>query len=896
MKNLILQNIVDDISIDSLPISWYNYDFKSFSNKKTLFDFQQKALRNSIKAIWEYYGHTEDFSSIQKDRKEVRRKERLFRIYRNSGFFQNFDFDLNKKKEKKSTKFLLEYDKDYQIIDNKINFKYFINRMSFWMATGSGKTLIIVKLLEILHNLIEGKEIPTNDILFLAHRDDLLEQFKNHVDEFNSFHRDFKINLKDLKDYENVKRLNLLPFKDNILTVFYYRSDLISDVHKEKLVDFRNYDNNGRWYILLDEAHKGDREDSKRQILYSILSRNGFLFNFSATFTDPGDFATCVFNFNLSKFIEQGYGKHIYLSEQEVSAFRDKTIFSEIEKQKIVLKTLILFAYINKYSEKVKKIDKNFYHRPLILTLVNSVNIEDADLLLFFQELEKIGSKRINKKLFALAINEILKEYKNKPKFIFEDVELLTDSKLIAALTHDDILKYVFNSKTPGKIEVLKIPNNKKELIFKLHTADKPFASIKIGDISSWLKEKLTGYEINESYKNESVFEKINYDDSDINILMGSRSFYEGWDSNRPNLVLFVNIGIGKDAKKFVLQAIGRGVRIEPLKDKRKRIKQLYNSKEIDEYKFNKVIKNVLPLETLFIFGTNPENLKEVIATLNIEQTESLLGSEFILNKQVENKLLLIPIYRESSKILAEERHIQKFFLNEEDFELADNYFKYLGDKVVLANHNCDLKVLKKVNLSLVNPEGYYSFDSSQIILHPNLMLERIIEHFSLRQKEFDKFKELQDEIVHFKKIKYSGDEKLSEFIKKIRQVKAFDQKKVKEKQLKLEFEDDKNIDKYTKRIQHLEKDYKNEEEFEDLKIKFIISSLPIIAEVNSLPLIYFSKITISQNSNAYIILSLKSFLSYTIERPMLEPSVSGLITTGNPRALFIFSLSFITI
>ncbi|MHB8280303.1 MAG: hypothetical protein ACYDIA_22015 [Candidatus Humimicrobiaceae bacterium] len=44
--------------------------------------------------------------------------------------------------------------------------------------------------------------------------------------------------------------------------------------------------------------------------------------------------------------------------------------------------------------------------------------------------------------------------------------------------------------------------------------------------------------------------------------MMGSRSFYEGWDSNRPNLLLFVNIGVGSDAKKFVLQSVGRGVRV----------------------------------------------------------------------------------------------------------------------------------------------------------------------------------------------------------------------------------------------------------------------------------------------------------------------------------------------
>jgi type III restriction enzyme len=99
--------------------------------------------------------------------------------------------------------------------------------------------------------------------------------------------------------------------------VFYYRSDNLSDEQKERIVDFRNYDNGGRWYVLLDEAHKGDKEDSKRQHIYSILSRNGFLFNFSATFTDSRDIVTTVYDFNLARFVEEGYGKHIAILRQE---------------------------------------------------------------------------------------------------------------------------------------------------------------------------------------------------------------------------------------------------------------------------------------------------------------------------------------------------------------------------------------------------------------------------------------------------------------------------------------------------------------------------------------------------------------------------------------------------
>ena len=72
--------------------------------------------------------------------------------------------------------------------------------MSFWMATGSGKTLVIVKLLEILGKLIKENKIPKKDILFLTYREDLLEQFKNHINEFNNANNDVYINFFDLKN------------------------------------------------------------------------------------------------------------------------------------------------------------------------------------------------------------------------------------------------------------------------------------------------------------------------------------------------------------------------------------------------------------------------------------------------------------------------------------------------------------------------------------------------------------------------------------------------------------------------------------------------------------------------------------------------------------------------
>jgi len=764
---LYLQNILEDIAFDNLPAKWQNFDLAKFSKDKTLYDFQKQGLEHALKALHLFYKENNG------------KKEELYRKYEANGYEEQFDYDLEKKKDSKTIKYLLEYDKDYSVLDNKISFSHFINRMSFWMATGSGKTLILVKLINLLGQLESKKEIPQKDILFLAHRDDLLAQFKQHVDEFNSYNFDTKINLRSLKEYESVKRENALPFSKNEITVFYYRSDLISDERKETIVDFRNYDNNGQWYILLDEAHKGDKEDSKRQMLYSILSRNGFLFNFSATFTDPRDYATCAFNFNLSKFIEEGYGKHIFVSDQEVTAFRDKDDFSKIEKQKIVLKTLLLQTYINKYFEKIRKKEKKLYHRPLLLTLVNSVDTKEADLKLFFSELEKVAKKEIRSSLLEDAKKELLAEFSQDCRYVFENTEVVIDKNTFSKITYQNILESVFNTKHSGNIEVLKIPGNKNEIIFKLQTSEKPFALIKIGDISGWLKDKLQGYEIIESFENESVFKRINNDDSEINILMGSRAFYEGWDSNRPNLLLFVNIGVGKDAKKFVLQSVGRGVRIEPLKNKRKRLINLYNAKEVSEKIFTNVRQLITPIESLFVFGTNAENLKQIIKTLKEEEQDKDIGHAFTINEEASKHTLLVPIYKKSEKIFADVKEIQKFSINKEDYNSTKELLQYLGEKVALTKYECEAKVLLKVSDSVEDDEEekYFDHNEARIVDEPEILLGRLFDYFSIEDREFDKFKELEDEIVHFKKIKFSDGDKYEELLQKLEKIKMLPEK-----------------------------------------------------------------------------------------------------------------------
>ncbi len=832
MSKLILQNIADDISFDNLPAVWQNFDLKSFSKEKTLYDFQQKALENALKVLWKYYESEIDYQENGKLEVNQKRKEEFFKFYTADPNFpeKSAEYDLTKKERKKTAKLIEEY---YPVKGGKVGFENFINRMAFWMATGSGKTLIIVKLIEVFKKLIENKEIPSNDILFLTHRDDLLSQFKEYIHEFNASNSDIFINLKSLKEYDAVKRETQSLFKDKEITIFYYRSDLISDEHKEKIVNFRNYDNGGRWYILLDEAHKGDKEDSKRQIIYSILSRNGFLFNFSATFTDPRDFITTGFNFNLKEFIEAGYGKFIYLSQEEIKAFKEKEDFSAVEKQKIVLKSLILLSYIRKFAEKIKKIQKRFYHYPLLLTLVNTVNPKEIekepDLVLFFKEIEKIGQGKIDKKLFELTKKELVEKFGVDKKILIpEREEFRVDGKLLKQITFQDVLKNVFNSKSFGDIEVLTIPGNRQEMVFKLRTSEKPFALIKIGDISNWLKNQLEGYEINESFDNKSVFDEINRDDSDINILMGSRSFYEGWDSNRPNIILFINIGVGKDAKKFVLQSVGRGVRIEPIKNERKRLWYLYTTKKMKEDIYKKIKNYIFPIETLFIFGTNAGVLKEVIKTFeDVKGKEYLLAGQFKLNKKAKKLLLYVPVYRSASYILADAKKPRSYVLEKDDFNLVKKYFEYFADKrVFLAKYETEPKIVKTIEKSFKEPLNYYKFEEETGVLNPDIVLSRIIDHFSLIPEKFDHFEKVEKGkfIVHFEKVKFNPERKnLEEFLRNMKCVENYENKEEKIEQLQLDFENKKiSLSEYTKNIELISEKYKSEQKFDGIKIKYI--------------------------------------------------------------------------
>lgn len=763
MTAVYLQRMLDDFPKGNLPPNWRAFDLASFSKDKTLWDYQQTALDYALKALWRFY-QDPDLSVRE-------RKQAYFDWYRDFGMEEDLDLSIDRSSGAKRQVAALQ-ETYYDSMDDTLPYWQFINSICFWMATGSGKTLVIVKLVEILHELIKRGEVPNNDILILAHRDDLLEQLQAHIQEYNTS-GPFYIRLQELRDYSEVKRAQPNLFSENERTVFYYRSDNLSDEQKEKIVDFRNYDNGGRWFILLDEAHKGDREDSKRQQIYAILSREGFMFNFSATFTDPREIITTAYNFNLSEFIRKGYGKHIYIFDQETTAFSRREDFTTSEKQKIVLKTLILLAGIQTKAEGVRALHPGLYHRPLLMALVNSVNTKDADLKLLFRELVRVAQGDIDAGQWEDAKAELIAEIRENPPYIYEPgTRLRLDPASLQNLSQDALLANVFNAEHPGQIEVLIRPSNRKEVAFKLKTSEEPFALIRIGDVSGWLTEELGGFEVNRRFSDEGFFERLNEDDSSINLLLGSRSFYEGWDSNRPNLILYINIGKGLDAKKFILQSVGRGARIEPLAGYRKRLRVLKASGVLSDAEaglFHAVKDDILPLESEFIFGTNRKALETVVEELDQEDTQA--GSfEVSLQRNdagIGNHLLLIPVFREQRKRLYHQREIAKFSLSPDNLAQLTGYLDYIqDDRVLLALYDMAPRQIATLRASVADASRHFRTDGPRYKNIP-VLIQQVNQFLSLYAQQFDKFKLLEDEINHYDHVRvFLPEVKFEEFQK----------------------------------------------------------------------------------------------------------------------------------
>ncbi|GAA8707511.1 DEAD/DEAH box helicase family protein [Helicobacter pylori] len=741
----------DELNTNEINEPLERLDFKSFDNNKELLDYQQQALINAFRMLVAYF---RDFKENKKE---------FYAFYQEHYSFANCDFT-----HKKLNPLLKSH---FKVENQRVSFENFINRLAFYMATGSGKTIVIIKLVELLSVAIRMGLIPKKNIMFFSANENLIKQFEKEIEKYNRG-KDFskQIDFKNLKSITH-KDFHRAPkgFFEKI-ALFYYRADLMNDEEsKENLLNYKDYWDNGENYVILDEAHKGNKSESKRQAIFSLLSLKGFLFNFSATFTEESDLITSVYNLSVGEWVKLGYGKEsVLLKKNNLNAFKDLKDLNDREKEIALLKALLLLGMQKRYKT------EGYFHDPLMLVFTHSVNVENSDAEIFFKTLARVIENDDGND-FLKAKEDLLEEIKN-PEFLFsddkdKDYKVKVFKEGLKSMDFKGLKEEVFYASN-GHIEVIINPKNNQEIAFKLNTSDKVFCLIKIGDITEWICEKLKSVKVvskNLSFKEESYFSQI--DKSSINILVGSRTFETGWDSTRPSVILFLNIGLDDDAKKLVKQSFGRGVRIESLKNQRQRLAYL----DIDEAIKKDLKPNAAMLETLFVIPTNHASLE---AILKIQKESENRGEsrgswrEITLEKTPIKHDLFVPCYRKEPTSITELPESASFKMSEKNFKDLKEYFNLMSEKHFILKHEIydpkDYKQLKKMiqqaHVKKVSTWHYKDLDYmiSEIKgrLYPNQKVPK------------DEFNALDNEkIVHFKRIKVKAD-KQEALIKTIQEVK----------------------------------------------------------------------------------------------------------------------------
>ncbi|MCQ2891360.1 DEAD/DEAH box helicase family protein [Helicobacter pylori] len=442
-------------------------DFKSFDNNKELLDYQQQALINAFRMLVAYF---RDFKENKKE---------FYAFYQKHYSFANCDF------AKKKLNHLLK--NSFKVENHCVRFENFINRLAFYMATGSGKTIVIIKLVELLSVAMGMGLIPKKNIMFFSANEHLIKQFEKEIEKYNR-NKDYskQIDFKNLKGVKN-KDFYHSPkdFLMEKIALFYYRADLMSDEEsKENLLNYKDCWDNGENYVILDEAHKGNKTESKRQAIFSLLSLKGFLFNFSATFTEESDLITAVYNLSVGEWVKLGYGKEsVLLKKNNLNAFKELKDLNDREKEIALLKALLLLGMQKRHKT------EGYFHDPLMLVFTHSVNVENSDAEIFLKTLARVIENDDGSD-FLKAKDDLLEELKN-PEFLFSDgkdqdykIEVFKES--LKGMDFKGLKEEVFYASN-GHIEVIINPKNNQEIAFKLNTSDKVFCLIRIGDITEWI-------------------------------------------------------------------------------------------------------------------------------------------------------------------------------------------------------------------------------------------------------------------------------------------------------------------------------------------------------------------------------------------------------------------------
>ncbi len=469
-----------------------------------------------------------------------------------------------------------------------------LKKLAYWMATGSGKTLIMhINYWQFLKYNTQ----PLDNIILVTPNEGLSKQHYNEMQKSGIPCRLYS---------ENPDSLTL--YKDQVFIIDIHK---LTEEKKGAGVKVETSYFEGRNLVFIDEGHKGQTtEEQVWKKLREDLGKDGFVFEYSATFGQVINeknkdlleeySKAIVFDYSYKYFYEDGYGKDFYVYNLREDSF------TKNYKDLILTANLLSFYEQSVLYEKYKdELREYLIEKPLwafIGSKVSGAGI-NSDVLKVVLFLKKIIEDR---KFLEDNITKILN---GKSGLLDQDGNDIFKDRFQyirkTGLQINDIYRKLFNA-NGGSLQLYDLKSADGEIGLKIGEGEY-FGVINIGDVSGFRKLLTkSGFEEKSDSFTPSLFERINENNSNINILIGAKKFIEGWDSWRVCSMGLINMGKGEGPQ--IIQLFGRGVRLKG---------RNLSLKRSEENKYQ-----IKSLETLNIFGLNADYINSFLETIRKEEVE----------------------------------------------------------------------------------------------------------------------------------------------------------------------------------------------------------------------------------------------------------------------------------
>ena len=474
-----------------------------------------------------------------------------------------------------------------------------LNKLAYWSATGSGKTLLMhANILQYQHYLEKhGRQRELNRIILLTPNEGLSQQ---HLREFETAGIAAELFNKEGRGLFTGQAVE-------ILEVTRLREEM-----GEKTIAIDAFEGNN--LVLVDEGHRGASSGEEGAwIRYrNALCEKGFSFEYSATFGQAvkGNpkltelyAKSALFDYSYRYFYGDGFGK-----DYQILNLDEETQQNHLELY-LVACLLSFFQQQRLYREQGVTFRPFNIEKPLWIFVGGSVTatlaMRDAsDIVEILQFLARYVADRAGSiQRIERVLNQGLVTATGRNLFAGRFIYLNTYG-LSPAQVFEETLATLFNAPGGGQLYVENLKGATGEVALRLGAENEAFGVINVGDDAKLVKLcEENGLSTGEREFSGSLFHEINKPHSAVNLLIGSKKFTEGWSSWRVSTMGLMNVGKGEGAQ--IIQLFGRGVRLKgyDLSLKRSGKTQLPEGVERP--------KHISLLETLGIFGIHADYMAQ---------------------------------------------------------------------------------------------------------------------------------------------------------------------------------------------------------------------------------------------------------------------------------------------